>query len=117
MSNEQLELDRSYSRASQTPLRQLFGDRFLSGFYGMRPGSGESFLNSSAPLRVGLFPLALRIRYVYLHIDHESLKNEQGNGSHPSKLGAQRTSSICHPGRRFLESGAFDGRGRGCPRE
>lgn len=117
MSNEQLELDRSFLQASLGPLSRLFADRFLRGFGITRSGRDGSLSVISAPLGVGLLPLAHRIRYVYLHIDRESLTNEQGNGSHPSKLGGQRTTSICHPGRRFLESGALDGRGSGCPRE
>lgn len=117
MSSERPELNRRFLQASLGPLSRLLARRFLRGFV-ITPSNGDRSLSFiSAPLGVGLLPLALRIRYVYLHIDRESLKNEQGNGSHLSKLGGQRTSSICHPGRRFLENGALDGRGRRCPHE
>lgn len=117
MSNERPELNRSCLQASLGPLSRLLADRLLRGFVITHSSRDGSLSFISAPLGVGLPPLALRIRYVYLHIDRESQKNEQGNGSHLSKLGGQRTSSICHPGRRFLENGALDGRGRGCPHE
>jgi len=117
MSSVHLERGPSYPRASQCPRRQMSVDCLKSSCSATLPIWEETRSIGRASIGGGplLLPLAHRSQYVYVHIDRESLKNEQGKGSHPSNCLENWTSSIRQPGMHFLESGALGEQAREVP--